>query len=56
MLAKPESFNRALAEKIAVYVTGRGMGFSDRTKLNRIATTAAAKGNGLRDLVHDVVD
>jgi hypothetical protein len=38
-----------------VYGTGRGMGFSDRTELDRIATTVAAKGNGFRDLVHEVV-
>jgi hypothetical protein len=55
LLAQPARFTRTLAEKLAVYGTGRGMGFSDRTELDRIATTVAAKGNGFRDLVHEVV-
>lgn len=55
ILARPERFTRALAEKLAVYGTGRGMGFSDRAELDRIATSVAARGNGFRDLVHEVV-
>ena len=55
LLAQPVRFTRTLAEKLAVYGTGRGMGFSDRTELDRIATSVAAKGNGFRDLVHEVV-
>jgi hypothetical protein len=31
------------------------MGFSDRNELNRVAANVAAKGNGLRDLVHEIV-
>lgn len=55
ILAQPGRFTRALTEKLAVYGTGRGMGFSDRTELDRIAKSVAAKGNGFRDLVHEVV-
>ncbi len=55
ILAQPARFTRALAEKLAVYGTGRGMGFSDRTELDRMATSVAAKGNGFRDLIHEVV-
>ena len=55
ILAQPERFTRALSEKLAVYATGRGMGFSDRSELNRIASTTYNKGNGLRDLVHEVI-
>jgi hypothetical protein len=55
LLAQPTRFTRTLAEKLEVYGTGRGMGFSDRTELDRIATSVAAKGNGFRDLVHEVV-
>lgn len=55
LLAQPASFTRALAEKLAVYGSGRGMGFSDRDELHRIATAVAAKGYGFRDLVHEVV-
>lgn len=55
ILARPERFTRGLTEKLAVYATGRGMGFSDRTDLDRISATAFKKGNGLRDLVHEIV-
>lgn len=55
LLAQPARFTRSLAEKLAIYGTGRGMGFSDRSELDRIAATVAAKGNGFRDLVHEVV-
>jgi hypothetical protein len=55
LLATPEKFTHALAEKLATYASGRGMGFSDRAELDRITKTVAAKGNGFRDLVHEVV-
>ncbi len=55
LLAKPETFTRALAQKLAVYATGRGMGFSDRAELDRIARVSADRGDGFRDLVHEVV-
>ncbi len=55
LLAHPERFTRALAEKLAVYASGRGMGFSDRPELDRIANAVATKGNGFRDLLHAVV-
>ena len=55
ILAQPVRFTRALTEKLAVYGTGRGMGFSDRTELDRVAKDVAAKGNGFRDLIHEVV-
>jgi hypothetical protein len=53
--ATPEKFTHALAEKLATYGTGRGMGFSDRAEIDRITKAAVAKGNGFRDLVHEVV-
>ena len=55
LLAHPERFTRALAEQLAVYATGRGMGFSDRPELDRLANAVTKKGNGFRDLVHEVV-
>jgi hypothetical protein len=55
LLEQPERFTRALAEQLTVYATGRGMGFSDRPELDRIARTVTKKGNGLRDLLHEVV-
>lgn len=55
LLADPQQLARALAEKLATYGTGRGMGFSDRATIDRIATAVAAKKYGFRDLVHEVV-
>lgn len=55
LLATPDKFTHALAEKLLTYGTGRGMSFSDRAELDRITKAVAAKGNGLRDLVHEVV-
>lgn len=55
LLERPERFTRTLSEKLAVYATGRSMGFSDRAELERVATAAAKQGNGFRDLVHEVI-
>jgi hypothetical protein len=55
LLARPENFTRVLAEKLATYATGRGMGFSDRPELDRIAREIVSKKNGLRDLIHEIV-
>lgn len=46
---------RGLAEKVATYATGRGMGFSDRLEIDRITKAVAGKNYGFRDLVHEVV-
>lgn len=55
LLEDPTRFTRTLAEKLAVYATGRGMGFSDRPELDRIATSVSHQGYGFRDLIHAVV-
>ncbi|MCH5375096.1 MAG: DUF1592 domain-containing protein [Planctomycetes bacterium] len=55
LLLEPEPFTRALVEKMAVYATGRAMGFSDRPELEQITQVVAAKGHGFRDLIHEVV-
>jgi hypothetical protein len=55
ILAQPERFTRTMAEKLSVYGTGRGMGFSDRPELDRVTKAVSAKGGGFRDLVHEVV-
>ena len=55
LLAKPEVFTRALVEKVATYLTGRSMGFSDRPELERITAAVAKRGYGFRDLIHEVV-
>jgi hypothetical protein len=55
LLAQPDKFTHALAEKLLTYATGRGMGFSDRAEIDRIAKASAAKGYAFRDLIHEVV-
>jgi len=55
LLATPEKFTHALAEKLLTYATGRGMGFSDRAEIDRMAKASAAKNHGFRDLIHEVV-
>ncbi len=55
LLATPERFTHGLAEKLLTYATGRGMGFSDRAEIDRIAKVSAAKSHAFRDLIHEVV-
>jgi len=55
LLANPEAFTLALTRKLAAYGSGRAMGFSDRTELQRIAHETYTQGNGLRDLLHHLV-
>jgi hypothetical protein len=55
LLAQPEAFTLALTRKLAAYGSGRAMGFSDRAELQRIAHETFAHGNGLRDLIHNLV-
>jgi hypothetical protein len=55
LLADPEAFTLALTRKLAAYGSGRAMGFSDREELRRIAHQTFTQGNGLRDLLHNLV-
>ena len=55
LLADPEAFTLALTRKLSAYGSGRAMGFSDRDELRRIAHETFTHGNGLRDLLHNVV-
>lgn len=55
LLKDKNLFARALAEKLLVYATGRGLGFSDRPEIERVTGAADAKGYGFRDLIHEIV-
>ncbi|MCP4173084.1 MAG: DUF1592 domain-containing protein [Fuerstiella sp.] len=46
---------RNLARKLLEYATGRIMEVTDRGTVDNITESVSAKGNGLRDLVHAVV-
>lgn len=51
---KPE-FSRFLIDRLLTYSTGRKLTALDKPRIDEIATRAAAKGNGLRDLVELIV-
>jgi hypothetical protein len=56
MLLKREDFvTRCIAAKMLSYATGRIMEPGDRGEMDRIVAKLKGKGNGLRDLVHLVV-
>jgi hypothetical protein len=55
LLSQPETFARALVEKVATYATGRPMGFSDRADIARLGSLAVAPDHGFRDVIHDIV-
>jgi len=46
---------KTLATKLLIFATGREMGFSDRDVIDQIVQQSAAKGHGVRDLIHLVV-
>lgn len=56
LLSAEDRIAQALAEKLLTFATGRGMGFSDRPEIARIVAASKAKGHGLRELLHLVVE
>ena len=55
LLAGQDRVARCMIEKLLVFATGRPMGFSDRTEINKIVAASRAKGHAMRDLIHAVV-
>jgi hypothetical protein len=55
LLSEREPIARCLAEKLLVYATGRGMGFSDRAAVTEIVKSTDEKQHGFRSLIHAVV-
>lgn len=51
LLSQPDRLAYALAEKFAVYGTGRAMGFSDRAELQTIVSQVAESDYRLQDLL-----
>ena len=51
----PEFMTRTLTEKLLTYGIGRGMGFSDRSVIDKIVNESKQNGHGFRDLIHLVV-
>lgn len=55
LLAREPQVVRCLAEKMLAYATGRLLEAGDRGEVDRLVAGLKAKGNGLRDLVHLIV-
>ncbi len=49
-------FARCLTEKLTTFALGRELGFSDREAVDEILRRHAADGNGLRSLIHAIVE
>lgn len=55
LLSKPEYITHSLVEKVAVYTSGRSMGFSDRETIYKIMKKVADKNYSMKDLIHEVI-
>jgi hypothetical protein len=55
LLAGQDRVARCVAEKLLTFATGRTLGFSDRSEIEKLVATSKAKGHALRDLIHAVV-
>lgn len=55
LLEDQDRVTRSMAEKLLIFGMGRGLGFSDREELARIAVQAKGKQHGMKDLLHLVV-
>jgi hypothetical protein len=55
MMGGQDQVARCLAEKLLVFATGRPMGFADRPEIERLVAQSRARGHGVRDLLHAVV-
>jgi hypothetical protein len=57
LLLKDEAqFSRCLTEKLMTFALGRELGFSDRELIGLIVKKVAEKGNGLRTLIHAIIE
>jgi hypothetical protein len=55
LLAGQDRVAHCIAEKLLIFASGRPMGFSDRSEIDKLVAQSKAKGHGLRDLIHAVV-
>jgi hypothetical protein len=55
LLADQDKVARCVIEKLLTFATGRPMGFSDRSEIDRLATESKVKGHAMRDLIHAIV-
>jgi len=55
LAAESDLLARTLTKKLLTFATGRELGFSDRTEIERIVHASREQGHGVRDLIHLVV-
>lgn len=55
LLARKDQFSRALVSKLLAYGTGRRIRPADRPHIDRIVADLAQQGDGMRDLIKQVV-
>lgn len=55
LLTQRESVVKCLVEKLCMFATGRAMGFSDRPEIDRLVAASMQNGEGVRDLIHLIV-
>ena len=55
LLERQDQFTRAMVHKLAAYALGRTLTFGDRVELETIAGRLRQQGDGLRDLVHLII-
>jgi hypothetical protein len=55
LLQDPDQIIRSLAEKLVTYATGAEPQFADREVLDQIVARLKSRNNGLRSLVHEIV-
>lgn len=55
LLVGQDRVARCVAEKLLIFATGRPMGFSDRSAIDRLVAQSKTKDHAMRDLIHAVV-
>lgn len=55
LLAGQDRVARCMIEKLLTFATGRAMGFSDRSEIDKILAQSKTKNHAMRDLIHAVV-
>jgi len=55
LLAGQDRVAHCITEKLLTFASGRPMGFSDRSEIDKLVTQSKAKGHAMCDLIHAVV-
>ncbi len=55
LLADQDKVARCVIEKLLTFATGRQMGFSDRSEIDRLVAQSKAQGHAMRGLIHAIV-